>query len=49
MKNINPYIQEAQPNPGTRRNLIKTTLTQVIIKLLKTYDKENISKIVKEK
>lgn len=47
-KITNPQIKEAQSTPSTR-NIKKITLRHIIIKLLKTSDKEKILKIARRK
>lgn len=48
MKNINQYMKEVQQTPNTR-NMKKTILRHIQIKLLKTSDKEKILKASMEK
>lgn len=48
MKALNPQIQKSQWTTG-RINRKKTTSRHTILKLLRTNDKENVLKVVKEK
>lgn len=48
MKTINLHIQKAQETPS-RRNMKKTTLRHIIIKLLKTIDRKKPTKIRQRK